>query len=135
MRACPGVVCTEISRPLASKPSPLDPLVLSRNTDVAPVSLSMRVMRLAWVSVKIRLPSGRPTGPSVPVNPDLITSTFVPPATTPGISVATVSAATGGVAGCARAAAVASAAIATASPSSRIQRRVMCLSLRRHTVL
>ena len=86
IRVWPGTVCTEISRPLASKPRPFEPLVFSRKVVVAPVSLSMRVMRLAWVSVKIRLPSGSPTGPSVPVNPDLMTSTGVPAAATPGIA-------------------------------------------------
>ena len=78
MRAAPGVVCTEIRRPFASHASPFEPLVFSRNVEVAPVSLSMRVMRFAWVSVKIRLPSGSPIGPSVPVKPDLMTSIFVP---------------------------------------------------------
>ena len=79
--------------------------MFSRNVDVALVSLSIRVMRLAWVSVKIRLPSGSPTGPSVPVNPDLMTSTGVPAATTPGIAVVVVGVGMGGCggAGCATA--------------------------------
>src|SRR5215467_16116966 len=47
------------------------------------------------------VPSGSGIGPSVPTNPSLITWTFVPPATTPGMPGATVSVAggSGGAAG------------------------------------
>ena len=90
-----------MSRPLASQASPFEPLVFSRNVDVWLVSLSILVIRFAWVSVKIRLPSGSPIGPSVPVKPDLMTSIFVPAAMTPAIAAAVVSVAAGGCGGCA----------------------------------
>ena len=62
---CPGVVWTEMSRPLESHARPFEPFVFSRNVEVVP-SAAIRVMRFACVSVKIRLPSGIPIGPSVP---------------------------------------------------------------------
>jgi hypothetical protein len=92
----PGVVCTEINRPLLSNANPFEPLVFSRKVEVWLLA-SMRVIRFACVSVKMRLPSGMPIGPSVPLKPLLMTSTLVPAAITPGIAVAVVSAATGGV--------------------------------------
>jgi hypothetical protein len=98
---------------LLSNAKPFDPFVLSRKTEVCP-SLSILVIWFACVSVKIKLPSGKPIGPSVPRKPDLMTWIFVPPAMTPGISGATVSVGRGGGGGeggdgmgaCARAAAV-----------------------------
>jgi hypothetical protein len=61
----PGVVWTLINRPFESNARPFEPFVFSRNVEVL-LSLSIRVMRFAFVSVKIRLPSGRAIGPSVP---------------------------------------------------------------------
>jgi hypothetical protein len=58
-------VCTEMIRPLESKPKPFDRFVFSRNVEML-LFLSIFVMRLPAVSVKMRLPSGSVTGPSVP---------------------------------------------------------------------
>ena len=54
----PGVVCTEISRPLESNARPFEPLVFSRKVETL-LSLSIFVIRLAFVSVKIEAAVGK----------------------------------------------------------------------------
>ena len=58
-------------------------------------SLSILIVRFAVVSEKMTLPSGSAMVPSLPLKPSLMTWTFAPAATTPGMAVATVSVAGG----------------------------------------
>src|SRR5262245_57084193 len=86
----PYGTCVANRRPSVSNDIPLAPPVFSRRTDTAPLG-SILMVRFAFGSEKITLPSGSAIGPSVPLKPSFMTCTAVPAATTPGIAEATVS--------------------------------------------
>jgi len=94
MPPVPNGTCVTNNRPSLSKNMPLAPFVFSMNVETVS-SLSILIVRLAVVSEKMTLPSGRAMVPSLPLKPSFMTWTVAPGATTPGMAVASVSAAGG----------------------------------------